>query len=282
MEQLFSALALGCGIYHIRMPGKTPGPGRVFSSLIVGEEKALVIDSGYGIGDYLGYLRTLTDKPLIAVNTHGHLDHTGGNAQFGQVWLNPLDWDLAKLQSSLSVRQNSEGSRDYAQLLVDGAWTPMPLVEGTVFDLGGRTVTAHNCAGHTLGSMSFLDSGSRWLFTGDNITRRVLLLGPISSTSLPAFYQTLCDTQKLDFAGIVAAHVPWVIPPAWIDKVKNVVESFDPTKAKPPICFDLKLPGMTPMEFTVGRDFDDPEYCGFVFDAAHMAEFTAGTIQEGR
>ena len=26
-------------------------------------------------------------------------------------------------------------------------------------------------------------------------------------------------------------------------------------------------------EFTVGRDFDDPEYCGFVFDAAHVADF---------
>ena len=51
-EPLFESLQLGYDIYHTKMPGHTPGPGRVFSSLIIGSEKALLIDTGYGIGDY--------------------------------------------------------------------------------------------------------------------------------------------------------------------------------------------------------------------------------------
>lgn len=277
MDKLFETLDFGNGVYHTRMPGKTPGPGRVFSSLIVGEEKALVIDNGYGIGDYLGYVRTLTDKPLIAVNTHGHLDHAGGNAQFGEVWINPKDWEMAKFQSSLQVRQNSDGSRDYSDILVDGPWTPLPLEEGTVFNLGGRTVTAYNCVGHSQGSMSFLDSKTRYLFTGDNITRRVLLLFGVT---LGEFYKTLLDTSKLDFDSIVAAHVPYLMPKSWIEKVKGVVEHFDPAKGKAPICFNIRFPGLDAKEFTVGRDFDDPDYCGFVYNAAWLEEFLAGGLPQ--
>ena len=270
---LFSSLELGDGVYHTLMPGKTPGPGRVYSSLIVGSKRALLIDTGYGIGDYRTYIESLTDRPVTVVNTHGHIDHASGNCQFGKVWLNREDWELANWHTSLEMRRSSEGSADFCELLRDGPWEKLPLEEGAVFDLGDRTVTVHCCAGHTRGSMSFLDSKTRFLFTGDNITRRVLLLDSIHSTTLPEFYQTLLDTEKLDFEKIVAAHVPYLIPRSWLGKVKTIVKAFDPAKGKPPICFSLRLPGIHPLEYTVGRDFDDPEYCGFVFDAEHLEEF---------
>ena len=98
--------------------------------------------------------------------------------------------------------------------------------------------------------------------------------------TLGEFYQTLVNTQKLDFDCIVAAHVPYVMPKTWIDKVKGVVENFDPAKGKPPICFNIRFPGLDAKEYTVGRDFDDPEYCGFVFNAARMEEFTAGGLPQ--
>jgi len=270
---LFSSLDFGDRVYHNLMPGKTPGPGRVYSSLIVGSERALLIDTGYGIGDYRSYVESLTDRPITVVNTHGHIDHASGNGQFAEAWMNREDWELADWHTSLKMRRNSEGSADFCELLEDGPWKKLPLEEGQVFDLGDRVVVAHRCVGHTRGSMSFLDSKTGFLFTGDNITRRVLLLGPINSTSLPTFYQTLLDTEKLEFKKIVAAHVPYLMPRSWLDKVKAVVEEFDPIKAKPPICLSLDLPDMQPMEYTVGQDFDDPGYCGFVFDAKHLDEF---------
>lgn len=269
----FSSRNLAPGVYHTLMPGKTPGPGRVYSSLILGTARALLIDTGYGIGDYRSYIESITQLPVTVVNTHGHIDHASGNGQFGSAWLNPLDWELADWHTSLEMRRNSDGSRDYSDDLMDGPWEKRALIAGSVFDLGGRTVTAYNCAGHTRGSMSFLDSKTGLLFTGDNITRRVLLLGSIHSTSLPEFRKTLEDTRKLDFKGIVAAHVPYIMPPSWIDKVENLVDGFDPVGGKPAICLKMDIPGVRPQEYTVGRDFDDPDYCGFVYDGNHLDEF---------
>lgn len=273
MTIAFFSLNLAPGVYHTLMPGKTPGPGRVYSSLIIGDSSALLIDTGYGIGDYRSYIESLTDLPVTVVNTHGHIDHASGNCQFGAAWLSPLDWALSDWHTSLEMRRNSDGSRDYSEALVDGFWEKKPLTPGTVFDLGGRTVTAYSCAGHTRGSMSFLDSRTGLLFTGDNITRRVLLLGPIHSTTLPEFQKTLEKTQQLDFQGIVAAHVPYIMPASWVDNVRRLVDSFDPAMGKPAICLKMDIPGIRPLEYTVGQDFSDPDYCGFVFDGNHIDEF---------
>ena len=41
--------------------------------LLLGDEAALLIDCGMGIGDIEGAVRKITDKPLIVVGTHGHV-----------------------------------------------------------------------------------------------------------------------------------------------------------------------------------------------------------------
>ena len=63
------------------------GAGDVWIYLIVGEEKAMVIDTGVGLGDLKGLCGKLSGgKELIVVNTHPHIDHAYGNCQFEQVY----------------------------------------------------------------------------------------------------------------------------------------------------------------------------------------------------
>ena len=64
--------------------------------LIEGDEKAMLIDTGAGIGDLKAQVEKLTDKPLIVVNTHGHVDHTGGNMQFDEVWMDLKTWNWTR------------------------------------------------------------------------------------------------------------------------------------------------------------------------------------------
>ena len=91
-DTYYKPLKIAENIYHIYEPGN------VYTTLIIGEEKALLIDTGYGFGDLAAFVRTLTDKPLEVVLTHGHTDHCGGNYEFPTVYMNLMDvptylWD---------------------------------------------------------------------------------------------------------------------------------------------------------------------------------------------
>lgn len=147
--------------------------------LLVGTQRALLIDTGIGIGDLRGVVEHLTDKPYDVVMTHGHGDHTGGAGWFDSFWLNEKDWDAYAFPEDLNRR------RDYAQTIAAREhknysydieedirpWPKLPerkpLVDGQVFDLGGRKVTAYECPGHTPGEMVLIDDQTRILFAGD-------------------------------------------------------------------------------------------------------------------
>ena len=76
---------LGAGVFHIQ---------DLFSDymyLVAGEEKAALIDTGMGFPGLRQLVERLTDKPVIVLNTHGHLDHIGGNDEFDCIYLRPDD-----------------------------------------------------------------------------------------------------------------------------------------------------------------------------------------------
>jgi glyoxylase-like metal-dependent hydrolase (beta-lactamase superfamily II) len=64
---------LGNGIYVFTAP-----PIGNHQYLIVGTEKALLIDTGFSIESLKEKIEEITMLPLILVNTHGHPDHCGG------------------------------------------------------------------------------------------------------------------------------------------------------------------------------------------------------------
>ena len=76
---------LGAGVFHIQ---------DLFSDymyLVAGEEKAALIDTGMGFPGLRQLVERLMDKPVIVLNTHGHLDHIGGNDEFDCIYLHPDD-----------------------------------------------------------------------------------------------------------------------------------------------------------------------------------------------
>ena len=150
-----------------------------FAYLLEGNDYALLIDTILGFGDLNAYCRTLTDKPVKVVNTHGHWDHVGGNFNFDSCYMHPRDIKLFQECIRVTPEQVFEAAKqsskdEYKDLLKcdeNFAGThPVkvyPVIEGDVFDLGGRRVEVVEAGGHTQGSIVLIDDKTRFCFSGD-------------------------------------------------------------------------------------------------------------------
>lgn len=196
--------------------------------LLVGTEKAMLIDTGIGIGDLRGAVEQITKKPLIVVLTHNHGDHAGNARQFEEIWLNPRDRDRPipeKLEkrrddaAKIKIRQgDSVGSGMYTAYPLYGydpetdiidPTEPMPvihdLVDGMEFDLGGgRVVKAYECPGHTAGQMMLLDPWSRSLFVGDALNYN-LGLGAVPAEESLKYFKKMVELSD-QYDGIYNGH----------------------------------------------------------------------------
>src|SRR5208283_5822654 len=76
--------------------------------LLVGSERALLIDTGSGFYDLKGTVEKLTKLPYEVVVTHGHPDHAGGIGQFDTAWINPADIPMLSRINPQSQKQYGE------------------------------------------------------------------------------------------------------------------------------------------------------------------------------
>lgn len=150
LDRLYSRNEVEPGVWMIREDNS------VNMFLVLGEKKALLIDTGYGRGDLDIYISCITSLPLMVMNTHGHPDHSGGNGYFEEIYVHQAD---------------IQDARDFAR----GKSIYTSIREGYVFDLGGRQLSVIETPGHTTGSVVLLDTMNRLLFTGDNNNSHIWL-----------------------------------------------------------------------------------------------------------
>ena len=66
--------------------------GKTVMYVVNGEKKALLLDTGFGMVPLRQVASQLCgEKPLLVVNSHGHLDHNSGNNQFDSVYVGRYD-----------------------------------------------------------------------------------------------------------------------------------------------------------------------------------------------
>jgi hydroxyacylglutathione hydrolase len=122
--------------------------GGVNMYLVVGRDKALLIDTGNPGNISPADVNAVTQLPLLVVNTHAHPDHSGSNSAFGKVYVHEADLE--------SCRGYSRGNVEL-----------VPIKEGYIFDLGGIKLEVIAVPGHTPGSICLLDAQEKQLFGGD-------------------------------------------------------------------------------------------------------------------
>lgn len=177
--------------------------------LLIGEEKALLIDTGCGSGNLKQTVKKLTKKPLIVAVTHRHPDHVGGAWQFGEYYMHKDDKKLLygimslpfvskKMLKMLGNKKKQHLRRRYARIRRMG--------DGYSFELGNRNILVKSVPGHTRGSVVYLDETSHLMFTGDN-TNYCLWMHLPGATSLERWLLSMkmildyCDMGYTAYGG---------------------------------------------------------------------------------
>lgn len=200
--------------------------------LVEGSEQAALIDTGMGFRGLDEAVRSLTDKPVIVLNTHGHLDHTGANGQFDTVHI--MRADEALMYEHMS--ENYRGVSIPAFIAETGAvvdekttdelirlpkdFNVSYIEDGQVIDLGGRALKVIAVPGHTQGSAVFMDEKNGQLFSGDMLCTMGIMLNFDCSTDIGTFVASMMKLKK-NADGVTAVyggHHVWPIQLDYCDK----------------------------------------------------------------
>ena len=166
--------------------------------LVVGDQKAALIDTGCGIGNVLDEVKEITDLPLEVLLTHGHLDHCGGMLSIDSCYMHPDDECIARehynkpdmikwyIETRVPVRFPGEGHVEALTAMVSDEEHPFfnykPIKDGDTWDLGGRILEALHTPGHSAGSVCYLDKTNRILFSGDTVNIGIIILNKPEGT----------------------------------------------------------------------------------------------------
>lgn len=205
--------------------------------LIEGSERAVLIDTGTGIGDLKAYVDQFTDKPMIVILTHGHLDHALGAEPFDVVYMNHADDEVYERHRQPQFRElYYRIMPGYAKLEPSDYAKPMDihrareLVDGQVFDLGEITLRIYACPGHTKGTMTVLVQEERILIAGDACNPFTFLFFP-EALSLGSYEEVLREYRvRVDglYDRVLFSHGAVEEPAA--DIIDNVIEACEVVK----------------------------------------------------
>lgn len=155
--------------------------GGVSLFLIEGSEKALLIDTGVGIGNLALWVGSLTNKPVDVLLTHNHRDHVGGAPRFSRVHMSRADHGMGSIIRPWTSRESrlAFAKRNCVDHSFGFFWSEDDIVsfekepeiveieDGWTIDLGNRKVSCWLCPGHTPGSVVAIDEKTGILFCGD-------------------------------------------------------------------------------------------------------------------
>ena len=183
--------------------------------LVEGEEKAALLDTGSGFGSLKACVESLTDKEVVVLVTHGHVDHALGAEEFSNVYMSHEDDYIYAEHSDKDFRLEGLDMSSIKDTFSMEDYIPSrpienfkDLKEGDSFDLGGVHIDVYAIAGHTRGSLAFLIREDRVLLTGDACNLFTFMFQPYSTTieTYARNLETLIEKTKGKYDKILISH----------------------------------------------------------------------------
>ena len=246
------------GVFHIR------DAMGVCMTLVTGEKRALLVDTGYGLEDVASFVKTLTDKPVTVLLTHHHFDHALGARWFERVLLAAPDMGDYPLYTGDAQRRRvlaqaqAKGLSPAGDFLGDAMPQPDELTAGDI-DLGGLTARVILCPSHTPGSAVVYIPERRLLLTGDTWNPCTWLFFK-EAVPVLTYRENARALLALPFEHVLCAHQPHLYPRAAFESAMNALtdEALD---AAPRVT-------ITPYEHIDTHQADLGDGCILVFDRA--------------
>jgi glyoxylase-like metal-dependent hydrolase (beta-lactamase superfamily II) len=156
-------------------------------NLLINKQKGILIDTGCGIGNLRKTVEEITDKPIVVINTHTHLDHLGSNRQFDEIAMlnHPLSHHVAEkgaphrqlqteiLAENLVIQPWPEGF-DPRTFCLPPFSVSHWFKDQERLNLGGEDLEVIHTPGEARDHICLLSRARRILFCGD-----ILLYGPV-------------------------------------------------------------------------------------------------------
>jgi glyoxylase-like metal-dependent hydrolase (beta-lactamase superfamily II) len=225
-ERWFEHREIEDGVLLIREPYVDPFlQANLF--LVRGRDRDLLVDSGLGLAPLRTQLAELWERPVTAVATHRHFDHTGGLHEFDDVVVHRLDAEaVANAEGFASLRiedyppEELSGYEAPESLLTafpnegfDPATyrvepvTPTRVVdEGYVIDLGDRRIEVLHLPGHTPGELGLWEEATGTLFSGDCVYESGILLDELPESDIRAYVASMRRLREVPVRIVHGGH----------------------------------------------------------------------------
>lgn len=203
--------------------------------LVIGQQRAVLVDSGTGVGDVCAEIGEITPLPCMVLNTHYHWDHIGANSFFAERAIHETEAGLVAQEPDVGfVRQKLESPA--ARAILPPSFDPQAyriltkpptrvLHDGDLVDLGDRVLQVLHVPGHSPGHVAYWDEGNHLLFTGDTA-----YTGPLyacfEGSDPAAFAESLKRLAALpDVRMICPGHNDVVAEQGWLEALAECVET---------------------------------------------------------
>lgn len=197
------------------------------SYLLLGNYRALLIDTGLGVFNIKKVVDELTRLPILVLTTHVHWDHIGGHKYFNEIAVHDLEKDwLLHFPLPLSVVKKSllkEPCHFPKEFNIDqyeiykGSFT-MILNDQDMIDIGNRVIKVIHTPGHSPGHCCFYDIDRKYLFTGD-LVYKGKLDAYYPTTDPIDFKNSINKIRKIEVKKILPSHHTYHISHSLIDDI---------------------------------------------------------------
>lgn len=211
--------------------------GKVHSFLLIGEEKAVLIDTGLGIDNIKRITDQLTSLPIIVLTTHVHWDRIGSHGEFKDIYVHKdeRDWLIDGIKKLPIEQIRKDVGRDIT-LPAPVSFNPNTykpfqgnptslLNDGDEIEIGSRKLIIYHTPGQSPGHISIFDYSKGYLFTGDLLYDETPIYAFFPTTNPVELVQSLEKISNIpNVTKIFGGHNTAGLDSVILKEVKNAVK----------------------------------------------------------